>query len=130
MFSGFLIVSVVFTMFIAAAVWLPLLLALIEIIIRKQEAKGDQSFHPIPYVAAGAAVIGVMMLAGHPELIYYTLLVAGRIAWCACSSLGDIWLGEQFRNPRSKIRILKLGHVAARRWSSSASRLAGCNCCR
>ncbi|MCB0092419.1 MAG: YfhO family protein, partial [Caldilineaceae bacterium] len=52
MFSGFLIVSVVFTMFIAAAVWLPLLLALIELIIRKQEAKGTQSFRPIPYVVA------------------------------------------------------------------------------
>ncbi|CAN5689842.1 hypothetical protein BH10CHL1_BH10CHL1_13720 [soil metagenome] len=88
MFSGFLIVSVVFTMFIAAAVWLPLLLAIIEIIIRKQEEKGVQSFHPIPYVVAGIAVIGVMILAGHPELIYYTLLVAGAyslvrllIAW-------------------------------------------------
>ena len=77
MFSGFLIVSVVFTMFIAGAVWLPLLLAVIEFIIRKQEEKGVQSFHPIPYVAAGAAIIGVMILAGHPELIYYTLLVAG-----------------------------------------------------
>ncbi len=90
MFSGFLIVSVVFTMFIAAAVWLPLLLAIIEIIIRKQEEKGVQSFHPIPYVLAGIAVIGVMILAGHPELIYYTLLVAGAyslvrllVAWRA-----------------------------------------------
>ncbi|MEZ4662649.1 MAG: YfhO family protein [Caldilineaceae bacterium] len=80
MFSGFLIVSVVFTMFIAAAVWLPLLLALIELIIRKQEAKGTQSFRPIPYIIAGAAIIGVMILAGHPELIYYTLLVAGVYA--------------------------------------------------
>ena len=40
MFSGFLIVSVVFTMFLAAVPWLPLLLAVIEWIIRKQEEKG------------------------------------------------------------------------------------------
>ena len=40
MFSGFLIVSVVFTMFLAAVPWLPLLLAVIEFIIRKQEEKG------------------------------------------------------------------------------------------
>ncbi len=40
MFSGFLIASVVFTMFIAAVAWLPLILAVIEWTIRKQEAKG------------------------------------------------------------------------------------------
>jgi O-antigen/teichoic acid export membrane protein len=77
MFSGFLIVSVVFTMFVAAVVWLPLLLAIIEQIVRKQEEKGNQSFHPIPYVAVGAATLSLLILAGHPELIYYTLLVAG-----------------------------------------------------
>ncbi|MEM7536421.1 MAG: polysaccharide biosynthesis C-terminal domain-containing protein [Chloroflexota bacterium] len=86
MFSGFLIVSVVFTMFIAAVPWLPLLLAIIEHIIRKQESKGNRRFHPTPYVLGGAVVIGVMVLAGHPELIYYTLLVAGaytavRLLW-------------------------------------------------
>ena len=77
MFSGFLIVSVVFTMFLAAAPWLPLLLAVIEFIIRKQEEKGVRSFRPIPYIAVGAGVIGLVALAGHPELIYYTLLTAG-----------------------------------------------------
>ena len=87
-FSGFLIVSVVFSMVLAAAVWLPLLLAIIEYIIRKQEEKGAASFRPIPYVIAGAAVIGLVALAGHPEFFYYTLLVAGMysaarlaIAW-------------------------------------------------
>ena len=48
MFSGFLIVSVVFTMFIAAAVWLPLILAVIEIIVRKQEEKGVDRVQPDP----------------------------------------------------------------------------------
>jgi O-antigen/teichoic acid export membrane protein len=76
MFSGFLIASVVFTMFIAAAAWPPLLLAVIEWIVRKQEAKGLAGYTPIPYVAAGAIAIGCLVLAGHPELIYYTLLVA------------------------------------------------------
>ena len=77
MFSGFLIVSVVFTMFLAAVPWLPLLLAVIEHIVRKQEEKGIHSFRPIPYVAVGAVIVGLVVLAGHPELIYYTLLVAG-----------------------------------------------------
>jgi O-antigen/teichoic acid export membrane protein len=77
MFSGFLIVSVVFTMFIAAVPWLPALLAVIELIIRKQESKGTGHYSPIPYVAVGAAIVGMVALAGHPELVYYTLLVAG-----------------------------------------------------
>jgi len=77
MFSGFLIVSVVFTMFLAAVVWLPLLLAIVEQIIRKQEEKGVASFHPIPYLAAGIVVLALIILAGHPELIYYTALVTG-----------------------------------------------------
>jgi hypothetical protein len=64
-------------MFLAAVPWLPLLLAIIEFIVQKQEAKGNRSFQPIPYVVAGAGVIGMVVLAGHPELIYYTLIVAG-----------------------------------------------------
>lgn len=76
-FSGFLIVSVVFTMVIAAASWLPFLLAAIERVIQKQEEKGAGSFRPVPYVVAGAAAIGLVTLAGHPEFLYYTLLVAG-----------------------------------------------------
>ncbi len=79
-FSGFLIVRVVFTMIIAAAVWLPLLLAIIERVIQKQEEKGAAGFRPIPYVVAGAAVIGLVALAGHPEFLYYALLVAGLYA--------------------------------------------------
>lgn len=80
MFSGFLIVSVVFTMFVAAVPWLPLLLAVIEFIVRKQEKKGAHSFRPIPYVLVGAGIIGLVALAGHPELIYYTMLTAGAFA--------------------------------------------------
>ena len=76
-FSGFLVVSVVFTMVIAAATWLPLLLAIIEKVIRKQEEKGVAGFRPIPYVVSAAAVVGLVALAGHPEFLYYTLLVAG-----------------------------------------------------
>ena len=76
-FSGFLVVSVVFTMVLAAASWLPLILAIIEKVIQKQEEKGVAGFRPIPYVVAGAATVGLIALAGHPEFLYYTLLVAG-----------------------------------------------------
>jgi hypothetical protein len=39
MFSGFLIVSVVFTMFLAAVPWLPLLLAVIEFIVQSRRRR-------------------------------------------------------------------------------------------
>lgn len=118
MFSGFLIVSVVFTMFLAAVVWLPLLLAVIEFIIRKQEEKGNRSFHPTPYIAAGVAVIGLMILAGHPELIYYTLLVAGAyavvrllVAWRTITKWAQSAITAMGVSPSGErvwVRILKL----------------------
>ena len=56
MFSGFLIASVVFTMFIAAAAWLPLTLAVIEWIVRKQEEKGAAGLYADPVCGAGCGV--------------------------------------------------------------------------
>jgi O-antigen/teichoic acid export membrane protein len=73
--SAFFLVSVVFTMIIAAAAWLPLLLAVIEIMVRKQEEKGTGPFVPIVYVLIGAMALGVHVLAGHPEILVYTLMV-------------------------------------------------------
>ena len=79
-FSGFYIVSVNFTMMIAAAAWLPLILAMIEIIIRKQEQKGVTSYSPVPYVIAGALFLSIQILAGHVEITYYVLLVSAMFA--------------------------------------------------
>ena len=78
--SAFFLVSVVFTMIIAAAAWLPLLLAIIEIMIRKQEEKGAGPFVPIIYVVIGAIALGVHVLAGHPEILVYTLMVMALYA--------------------------------------------------
>lgn len=79
-FSGFFVVSVVFSMIIAAAAWLPWLLACIETIARKQEEKGNTAYSPIPYIIGGALALGLQTLAGHPEIIVITLLVAGFYA--------------------------------------------------
>jgi O-antigen/teichoic acid export membrane protein len=78
--SGFMVVSVVFTMMIAAAAWLPLVLACIEVIIRKQESKGTAAYSPAPYVVAGAGALGLQVLAGHIEITYYVLLVSAFYA--------------------------------------------------
>jgi O-antigen/teichoic acid export membrane protein len=80
--SGFFVVSVVFTMIIAAAVWLPLVLTMIEIVIRKQEEKGPVIYSPIPYIFIGSFVMGIQILAGHIEITYYVLLVSGFYALC------------------------------------------------
>jgi O-antigen/teichoic acid export membrane protein len=73
--SAFFLVGVVFTMIIAAAAWLPLLLAVVEIMVRKQEEKGTGPFVPIVYVLIGAVALGIHVLAGHAEILVYTLLV-------------------------------------------------------
>jgi O-antigen/teichoic acid export membrane protein len=78
--SAFFLVSVVFSMIIAAAAWLPLLLAIIEIMVRKQEEKGAGPFVPIIYVVIGAVALGVHILAGHPEILVYTLMVMALYA--------------------------------------------------
>jgi len=85
--SGFFVVSVVFTMIIAAAVWLPLVLAMIEIVIRKQEQKGPVAYSPIPYIVLGAFVLGIQILAGHVEITYYVLLVSAFYALCRLTVL-------------------------------------------
>lgn len=78
--GAFFLVSVVFTMIIAAAAWLPLLLAIIEIMVRKQEEKGAGPFVPIIYIVLGAVALGVHILAGHPEILVYTLMVMALYA--------------------------------------------------
>ena len=77
MFSAFMVVSVVFTMIIAAAAWLPLLLAMIELIIKKA---GEKQGPPLLYTVLGAVALGFQLLAGHIEISYYVLLVMGFYA--------------------------------------------------
>ena len=89
MFSGFFIVSVVFSMIIAAAAWLPALLAIIEVIIQRHaERPGGARRSALPWVAAGAVILAVQFLAGHVEISIYTLMVMAlyalwRLAWLA-----------------------------------------------
>lgn len=98
--SGFFIARVVFTMVLAGAIWLPLILAFIEIIIRKQEEKGPVRYSPIPYVVAGALALGIQTLAGHVEITYYTLLVSG---FYSLVRLLILWRRQ--RTPRRAVRL-------------------------
>ena len=99
-FSGFYLVSVAFTMIIAAAAWLPLILAVIEIVARKQEEKGGASYSPVPYIVLGAVFLGLQTLAGHVEITYYTLMVMGfYAAWRL------VELGLRLRQWRPALRL-------------------------
>ena len=73
--SGFMIVSVVFQMIIAAAAWLPLILAMCERVIRQSPALGGRPASA-PWAIIGALAVGMMFLAGHVEIMVYTALIA------------------------------------------------------
>lgn len=73
--SGFMLVSVVFPMIIAAAAWLPLILAMCEKVIQQSPALNSRP-SSMPWVVIGAFAIAMMILAGHAEIIVYSALVA------------------------------------------------------
>jgi O-antigen/teichoic acid export membrane protein len=89
--SGFMVVSVVHPMIIAAASWLPLLLAIIERLVRTQEpllAGGrPRPVSYLPWIALGALVLSLQLLAGHVEIAYYVVLVAAFYAVCRLAIL-------------------------------------------
>ena len=79
--SLFMVVSVVFPMIVAGAAWLPLVLTAIELLVRQQPALGGRPA-TLPWLALGSAALGMQVLAGHVEVTYYTLMVAGAYsAW-------------------------------------------------
>ncbi len=79
-FGGFMAVRTVFPMIVAAAVWLPLILALIERIVSRLEAGESGVLPVVPELVAGALAFGMVFLAGHPEMYYYVALTSGAYA--------------------------------------------------
>lgn len=87
--AGTFIASVVHPMIIGAVVWLPLLLLMIEYILRKRSLFGKPA--TIPWIAIGAAALACNILSGHVEITIYTLLISGyyaggRLLWDAWTS--------------------------------------------
>ncbi|NLD74987.1 MAG: YfhO family protein, partial [Chloroflexi bacterium] len=73
-FGGFMVIRNVFPMIVAAAVWLPLILAVVEVTVRRAEEGAPSPMGAIPLLAVGAAALGMVLLAGHPEMYYYVAL--------------------------------------------------------
>ncbi len=76
--SAYFVISAVFPMIIGTAAWLPLELAMIELVIRRKEVNGRAS--TLPWVAIGGIGLGMASLAGHVEALLFTLMVMGFFA--------------------------------------------------
>lgn len=96
-FGGFMVVSVVFPMVVSAAAWLPAILALVELALRRAagsprveadaenktpapEATRIQWWHILLYGLLAGILLGAQFLAGHIEVSYYILLVLAYYA--------------------------------------------------
>ncbi len=88
--AGFMLVSAaVFPMMIGAAIWLPLILLALEMIVRVSTSL-EGAGKTLPWVGLGAFALGMQILAGHIEITYYTLLVmAFYAAWRLLSRVGS-----------------------------------------
>lgn len=85
--SLFMVVSAVFPMIVAGAVWLPLGLLAVELVVRQQPVLGRPA--SLPWLMLGAGAVGMQVLAGHPEVIYYSALIMG--AYSAWRMLPWVW---------------------------------------
>ncbi|MFW5940749.1 MAG: oligosaccharide flippase family protein [Chloroflexota bacterium] len=112
--AGFMLVSAaVFPMIVGAAIWLPLLLASLEMAIRAGSSPRGAG-RTLPWVALGALALGSQILAGHIEITYYTLLVMAGYAGWRLVSRGVYLAGEQragngadYFGRRLRLRLLK-----------------------
>ncbi len=93
--SAFFVISAVFPMIIAAAVWLPLILLMIEYLIIKPK-------YSLLWIAIGAVALGCNILAGHVEITYYTLLIA---AFYAAARLIAVFISEKTNNITQRIFV-------------------------
>jgi O-antigen/teichoic acid export membrane protein len=95
--GGFVLASVVFQMMIGAVPWLPLLLLMIELILREKPLWGTR-YTPLYPLIGGAVALMLNILAGHVEITLYTLLIAG---YYAAGRLIQIWWLTSSPNPLS-----------------------------
>jgi len=103
MFGGFMVIRNVFPMIVAAAVWLPLILALIE----RSVCRSSQVplWKLLPEIILGAGAFGMVFLAGHPEMYYYVALSSAAFALWHLTGLA--WRKRSWR-PLSKVALVLL----------------------
>ena len=92
--SAFFVVSAVFPMMIAGAAWLPLLLLMIEFVIRQRPLRAGRPAS-VPWIAIGAIALMMNIFAGHVEITYYTLIVMAYYA--AARLIAQWWHARDWR---------------------------------
>ena len=90
-FSAFFVVSTAFPMVIAAAAWLPAILACVEIIFT-----ASHTSRKILFAIIGAIILGIQFLAGHVEISIYVLMI---------TALDTLWRGVQTLKISETLRI-------------------------
>ncbi len=101
MWGGFNITHAILPSVAATAAWLPLILAMIEMILRKQQYKGPVSFRPIPYLLLGAGAVTMSAMAWNPEFFAYAFLFCTCYVLVRLSALfRNLWLQEQAENAK------------------------------
>ena len=108
-FSGFMLVSVAFTMVISAACWLPWALAATELAIRGYDPERHHHTSPrLLYLLLGSLILGIQFMAGHVDTSYYILMVLGFYsAW----RLAGLWWRDRFWGEAFRLGVLLLGMV-------------------
>jgi O-antigen/teichoic acid export membrane protein len=116
--SGVMATAVVHPMIMAAAAWLPLILAMCERVVQQSPALGNRP-SSMPWVVIGAFALAMAALAGHVEILIYTLFVtaafciwrvgtvigfrnwrvdgvylAGRVAWLGVMGVAGLAIGS------------------------------------
>ncbi len=86
--SSFFVVGLVHPMIQAGAVWLPLLLLMLEYTLQRRPFLVSQRPATLPWIVIGGIALGMVHLAGHLEIAYYTLLV---MAFYAVLRLAVLW---------------------------------------
>lgn len=110
--AGFFTISAVFPMIIAGAAWLPLILLMLEFIIRRRRGFRGQPTS-ILWTVIGAIAVGCVLLAGHAEIMYYTMLIAGY--YTAARLLIGWWKGRA--NPQAEGALSLRGAAEAGGWA-------------
>ncbi len=96
MWGGFNVTHAVQPTVLATAAWLPVILAMIEMILRKQQYKGPVSFRPIPYLVLGASAITMSAMAWNPEFFAYAFLFGTSYTLVRLAVLyRNLWRQEQ-----------------------------------
>ncbi len=99
MLSGFLIAHLNHLSIISAAAWLPVLLALAELMIRRQRLG--------PFAALLAAAIGLQFSAGHAQMTFLSLLAVGL--YVLFGAVAEFLNGEGLGRPL----LLLVGYAGA-----------------